>query len=338
MSPAGERDLAAILFVLGVSFVGAALLGFRFSNVLVRFIYKIAAVWLGILNFTFWAACLCWLGRIVLSLSHSNNGPNRELLAQFVFGLALLTSIYGLINARRIRERRLTIVLPNLPPSWSGRTALLISDMHLGNINGAGFARRIVKIARRLNPNIILIAGDLFDGSKANPDRLAGPLFALTPQFGVYFSGGNHEEFGDADQYESALTRGGIRVLHNERVLVDGLQLVGVSYADSTHPLRLRSFLDSLGLAGGPASILLNHVPSRLSGVEGAGVSLQVSGHTHGGQMFPFTWITRRAFGRYTYGLNPYGKLQVLTSSGVGTWGPPMRVGTAPEVVLITFA
>ncbi len=84
--------------------------------------------------------------------------------------------------------------------------------------------------------------------------------------------------------------------------------------------------------------MLLNHVPHRLPIVEQAGINLQVSGHTHGGKLFPFTLFKRWVYGKFTYGLQRFGKLQVLTSSGVGTWGPPMRVGTAPEVVLITFA
>ena len=122
------------------------------------------------------------------------------------------------------------------------------------------------------------------------------------------------------------------------RVVIDGLQVVGVPYASSNYPLQLRNFLSSLRLAEGGASILLHHVPNRLPIVEQAGVSLQLSGHTHGGQVFPFSWITRRAFGKFTHGLERFGKLQVLTSSGVGTWGPPMRVGTHSEIVLITFA
>ncbi|KAA6460880.1 metallophosphoesterase [Acidobacteria bacterium AB60] len=336
-SPYGERNLAIALFALGVSFVVAALLGFYYSNLLVEFVYRFAATWLGMLNFIFWASCLCWIVRAAFVATHCDTLLARERIAKILFGLAILVSFYGMLNARRIRKRRLSITLPGLPASWRNRTALLITDMHLGNVNGAGFARRIVGIARRLDPHIIFIAGDLFDGSKADPDRIAHPLFALAPPFGVYFSGGNHEDFGDREQYEAALMRGGVHVLHNRRVDVDGLQVVGVSYADSTHPMQLRSFLESLHLNGGPASVLLNHVPSRLPIVETAGVTLQLSGHTHGGQIFPFTWITRRAFGKFTYGLHSYGRLQVLTSSGVGTWGPPMRVGTAPEVLLITF-
>lgn len=337
-SPVGEQNLSVALFVLGISFVVAALLGFRYSNPLVEVIYTLAATWLGFLNFIFWAACLCWIVRIGLALSHNDTRIGREVTAVVLFGLAILTSIYGILNARHIRERRVTVTLPNLPTVWRNRTALLISDMHLGHINRAGFARRIAGIARRLNPHIIFIAGDLFDGSKADPARIAGPLFSLDPPHGIYFSGGNHEDFGEPDLYEAALVRGGIHVLHNQRVDVEGLQVIGVSYADSTHPMQLRSFLEGLHLNGGPASILLNHVPSRLPIVEVAGVSLQLSGHTHGGQIAPFTWITRRAFGKFTYGLHSYGGLQVLTSSGAGTWGPPMRVGSAPEVVLITFA
>jgi hypothetical protein len=237
-----------------------------------------------------------------------------------------------------IRERRLTVSLPNLPHAWKGRTALLMSDLHLGNINSAGFARRIAGIARRLDPSIIFVAGDLYDGSKADPALLAAPLFELNPPHGMYFCGGNHEDFGDAAGYSAAITRGGIHVLHNRRVDVDGLQVIGVSYADSTIPAHIRAFLESLHLANGPASILLNHVPHRLPIVEQEGVSLQLSGHTHGGQIFPFTLIVRRVYGKFSYGLQRFGRLQVLTSSGAGTWGPPMRVGTHPEVVLVTFA
>jgi predicted MPP superfamily phosphohydrolase len=83
--------------------------------------------------------------------------------------------------------------------------------------------------------------------------------------------------------------------------------------------------------------ILLNHAPARLPIVEQAGFSLQVSGHTHGGQFLPYTWITRRIYGRFTRGLHRFGSLQVYTSTGAGTWGPPMRVGTRPEIVLLEF-
>jgi predicted MPP superfamily phosphohydrolase len=339
MSAGGSLDLRIALSLLSASFIVAALLGFRFSNWLVALIYQIAATWLGLLNFFFVAACLSWLldFALRLMLPAAVHSAVRPWIAAILLSLAVVTAVCGVVNARWIRVRRVPVRLANLPPTWRGRTALLVSDMHLGNINGVRFARRIAATARQLNPHIVFVAGDLFDGTRADPARLAAPLFELAPPFGIYFVTGNHEEFGGSTHYAEALSHAGFQVLNNERAVVDGLQIVGVSYDHTTYPIRLRNFLESLHLADGPASILLNHVPNRLPIVEQAGVSLQLSGHTHGGQIFPFSWITRRAFGKFTYGLQQFGALQVYTSSGAGTWGPPMRVGTHPEIVLLTF-
>lgn len=295
------------LLVLSTTFVIAASLGYRFSNPLVAGLYKFASIWLGIVNFLFWAAWLCWLGALVAHFTAGSAA--RPWIGTVLFGTAMLVSIYGFINARIIRERRVTVELANLPQSWKGRSALLMTDLHLGNINSEGFARRMAAIARRLNPSVIFLAGDLYDGSKADPVRIAAPLFELAPPYGTYFCGGNHEDFGDVDEYSRAIRRGGVRILHNECVAVDGLRIIGVSYADSTYPAHLRAFLDPLHLAEGPASILLNHVPHRLPIVEQTGVSLQLSGHTHGGQIFPFTVIVRWVYGKFTYGLQRFGKL-----------------------------
>ena len=327
--------LQTAIFLLAFSFMAAALLGFYFTGPLVKLLYRLAAVWLGLLNFFFLAACLCWL--VSGSMGLIRLTANRPLLAATLYGLAVVATLYGLINARFIRIRRIPVHLDGLPASWRGRAAMIVSDLHLGHINGPAFSRRIVKLAKRLNPDVILIPGDLFDGGKANAAALAEPLRALNPPFGTYFSSGNHDEFGDTIHYAKVLGDLGIRILANEKVTVDGLDIVGVSYGDSSYPIRLRAMLDSLHLAPGRASILLNHVPSRLPIVERAGISLQLSGHTHSGQMFPFTWLTRRAFGKFTDGLQRFGKLQVFTSTGAGTWGPPMRVGTRSEVALLTF-
>jgi len=339
LEPSVAHILRIALAFLSVMFIIATILGFRSSGPLVRFIYWIASIWLGIANFLFVGACVAWLADFVLQIAlHGNSHLSaRPHIAEVLLLVSLLAAIYGFINAQIIRQRRVTVRLPNLPPSWRGRTALLISDLHLGHINGRSFARRIAAIAQQLNPAILFIAGDLYDGSRVDPDSQAAPLWEQPPPLGIFFVRGNHEAFGGAHHYEEALSRAGIRVLHNERVVVDGLQIIGVPYGNSTSPLQLRPFLEGLHLKGGPASILLNHVPNRLPIAEHAGINLQLSGHTHGGQFFPFSWVTRRAFGKFTHGFHWFGEMQVYTSSGCGTWGPPMRVGTHPEVVLLTF-
>jgi uncharacterized protein len=331
--------LKSALFLLAFSFVAAALLSFRFSNPLVKTLYKIASVWLGFLSFFFLAACTSWLVWFALLFSRLLSAPAqyRPLIACVLFSLALASGVYGLINAFFVRVRSISIHLSNHPPSWRGRKALLISDLHLGHINGIGFSSRIAELAARLQPDVIFLAGDFFDGAKVDPDRLAAPFRQLSPPLGMFFASGNHDEFGDTSRYIAALKNAGIRVLSNEKVIVDGLQILGVPYHDTTFPIRLRATLQSLRIDPASASILISHVPNRLPIAEEAGISLQVSGHTHGGQFFPFTWLTRRVFGKFTHGLNSFGALQVYTSYGAGTWGPPMRVGTSPEIVLIDF-
>jgi uncharacterized protein len=311
------------------------LLSFRFSGFLVALLYKIAAIWLGFLNYFFLAACLCRI--LDFGLRLASFPVQRPILAGVLFSLAALTGIYGLVNALLIRIHRVPIHLANLPASWHGRSALLISDLHLGHINGLLFSRRIVDLAARIEPDIILIPGDFFDGARVDPARLAAPFSALSPPLGMYFVTGNHDEYGDLPHYLEALRAAGIRILKNERAIVDGLPILGVSYHESTHILHLRATLESLRPDAGQPCILLSHVPNRLPIAEQAGIALQLSGHTHGGQLFPFTWLTRRAFGKFTHGLHSFGTLKVYTSFGAGTWGPPMRVGTRPEVVVLQF-
>ncbi|MGO9318777.1 MAG: metallophosphoesterase [Terracidiphilus sp.] len=335
LSPMTVLLLRTSLLLLAFTFMPAALLAFFHANRLVTVFYRLASVWLGFLNYFFLAACFSWLASFALDLLGLH--ANRPFIAATLYGLAVAASLYGLVNARIIRIRRISVQLPGLPDAWRGRTALLLSDLHLGHMNGRSFIRRIVAMATRLNPSIIFLPGDLFDGVRADAASLTEPFRQLTPPLGSYFSTGNHDEFGNAAHYTEILNRIGIRTLANEMVIVDGLQIAGVSYGDSSSPIRLRAILESLHLVPGKASILLHHMPSRLPIVEQAGISLQLSGHTHNGQLFPFTFFTRRAFGRFTYGLHRFGSLQVYTSSGAGSWGPPMRVGTRPEIVLFTF-
>ena len=325
----------AVLALLSVSFVAASLLAFRYSNFFVRLFYRIAATWLGFFNFFFVAAGMSWfvyLGSRLLGVT-----LGRPIVANLLFGAAVIAGLYGLVNARRIWVKRITVKLPNMPSTWRGRAAALVSDIHLGHVNGGGFMRRIVSMLTRLQPDIVFITGDLYDGGKVDPDQVAAPLKNLSPRFGAYFVTGNHEEFSNSANYLDAISRSGIGVLENEKVVIEGLQIVGVNDRDSTDPHRFRSILERAELDREQASILLSHSPRGLQIAEDAGISLQLSGHTHGGQLFPFTWFTKRIFGEFTYGLKRFGEFMVYTSSGAGTWGPPMRVGTRPEIVLILF-
>jgi hypothetical protein len=318
---------------LTLAFVATTFLAHRYSNFGLRWVYRISAVWLGVLSFGFIAACAAWIvwtATLWLPFQVSS-----QVIAEICFGTGLLASIYGLVNASRLRVTRLTVNLPNLPPAWQGRQVALVTDLHLGNFRGAGFARRLVAKLQALQPHAVFISGDLFDGTEANHDALIEPWKHMSTPAGVYYVTGNHEEFADRAKLLMAVQRTGIRVLNNEKVDVDGLQIVGVHDGEAGDPQLFRALLQQAAVSVGCASILLAHQPSNLAIPEAEGISLQLSGHTHGGQIWPWTRLAARVHGRFNYGLNRFGKLQVYTSSGAGTWGAPLRVGTNPEVVLI---
>jgi len=317
---------------LSVAFIVATILGMRRSNGWLRLLYRVSAVWIGLLNFCVFAALACWIVLTASALGGWRVEP--RWIAALFFGLAALAGGYGLVNAAWLRVTRVTVKLPNLPAAWHGRDAVLVSDLHLGNVRGAGFARRVVKKIRRLRPCAVFVCGDMFDGPKADFDRLAEPWRELSAPAGIYFVTGNHEEFTDRAKFLAAVGRAGLRVLNNEKVTVEGLQIVGVHDGEAEDPRQLGRILREAELDRGRASILLAHRPANLALAEAAGVSLQLSGHTHRGQNWPWSWIIYKVHGPFAYGLNRLGNLLVLTSSGAGTWGPPMRAGTKSEIVL----
>ncbi|HKV62673.1 MAG TPA: metallophosphoesterase [Candidatus Acidoferrum sp.] len=338
-APAGNeisgRWLKVALEVLSVSFLATSLLAFRYTNPGVRTLYRIAAVWLGIVSFLFFAACASWVIFGVTRIVGID--VNFHLIADFLYAAAVLSGFAGVLNARWTRIRRITVRLENLPETWRGRKAALISDLHLGHVRNGGFLRRIVAKVMRENPDAVFLAGDLYDGTAIDAVKAAEPLRALRAPHGTYFVAGNHEQFGDDSRYLRAVSSAGVRVLHNEKVEADQLQIVGVPYNHASHDEHFQNVLRQIGVDRNRASILLTHAPDRPHIAEQEGISLQVSGHTHVGQFFPWTWMARRIYRQFVYGLSRIGKMLVYTSSGAGTWGPPLRLGSSPEIVLLQF-
>jgi uncharacterized protein len=322
------------LGLLSVSFVLASLFAFRYTNTALRVFYRAAAVWLGLVSFLFLAAASSWIifGVARLVGLDANFHPIVELL----FSAAMVAGLYGVFNASWTRITRTTVRLANLPEAWRGRTAALISDVHLGHVRNGSFLRRLVAKILIEEPDAIFIAGDLYDGTAIDAGRAAEPLNKLTAPHGVYFVAGNHEQFGDDSKYLRAIAAAGVRVLSNEKVEADGLQIIGVPYRNATRE-HLASVLHGIGVDRGRASILLTHAPDHPGIAEAAGVSLQLSGHTHVGQFLPWSWMARRIYRQFVYGLSRIGKMQVFTSSGAGTWGPPLRLGSNPEIVMLQF-
>jgi uncharacterized protein len=331
----GAFWIKLVLGFLSVSFVAASLLAFRHTNAALRAFYRAAAVWIGLVSFLFLAAVSAWIIFGVAGLAGLDVNFHRTV--ELLFGAAVVAGLYGVFNAGWTRITRTTVRLANLPAAWRGRTAALISDVHLGHVRNGSFLRRLVARILREEPDAIFVAGDLYDGTAIDAGRAAEPLNKLVAPQGVYFVAGNHEQFGDDSKYLNAIAGAGVRVLSNEKVEVDGLQIIGVPYRNATQDGQLASVLQGIGLDRDRASILLTHAPDHPEIAEAAGVSLQLSGHTHLGQFLPWSWMARRIYRQFVYGLSRIGKMQVFTSSGAGTWGPPLRLGSNPEIVMLQF-
>jgi predicted MPP superfamily phosphohydrolase len=321
----------AFIFLIIDYFIAAALTS-RFDNILVRIIYKIASVLLGITPYVFMASVLYGF----LILVRISEGASHSIGVALMISAALVI-LYGLIHATQIRIKRYSVSLPNLPDAWKGKSIALVADFHAGQVYESGSVTKRVTLINSLNPDLVIIAGDFFDGVYADNDKLAAPLKGLKAPLGVYFATGNHEEFEDHTPFIDALRNAGVKVLMNEKIEAHGLQIIGMNDEDTTVRESYRDTLQKIAIDRTKPSILIKHAPFNMDIAEEAGYSLQVSGHTHKAQIWPFSLIEKFIYKGYEYGLKPFKSMQVLTTSGIGTWGPPMRVGTDSEVVLIKF-
>jgi len=234
------------------------------------------------------------------------------------------------------RLKELAIELPRLHRGGGWRIAL-VSDIHLGPLNGVDRTRRIVNMINGLEADFVAIVGDLVDGSVAELGPAAAPLANLRSKHGAFFVTGNHEYFSGYEEWIDEVQRLGIRPLRNEFVeLPDGLDLAGVNdvtgagYGDGPNVAHALDGHDPSN-----AVVLLAHQPVQAHDAARHGVDLQLSGHTHGGQMVPFNYVVRASGQPVVSGLGEVDGMPVYVTNGAGFWGPPVRVGAPPDITLI---
>jgi uncharacterized protein len=321
--------LLVILILLSVSFLCFSALSYKRDNPVLVVGYILAGTWL-ICGFYLTAALTVAL-IIYLIL-----GVNITLLGLSAVCICILLTIYGLINARTVRLIKLNIKLPNLPEVWRGKILVMVSDLHLGQVLRSGTAKKIVKLINEQKPEIVLIPGDFYDGVHTDFLALAAPFKNISAPLGTYFCSGNHEVYAGYEMCEQSLQSAKVKILEDEKIEIQGLQILGLAYKNETAE-SVAHRLKNIGLNTNKPSILLKHVPNHLSATAASGINLQLSGHTHLGQVWPFRYITKKVFKGFDYGLKSLGSMQIYTSSGVGTWGPPLRVFTNSEIIKITL-
>jgi len=319
-----------IMAILTFSFFVSIAIAKRVNTLVTRIIYVALAVWIGLLFHLLMTSVYYWGISLIFQ-------EQSQHLGIILFYLSVAVTLYGLIQAWTLRVTPYTLNLKNLPDFWKGKRIAFISDLHLGQVHKAKLSRKVVSRLNRLKPELLLIGGDLYDGVAVDENAVIAPFKDIRAPLGTYFVTGNHEEYGDEKAYEQAIRNIGIRILNNELVTLEGLQIIGVNYHDTNSSESLRDVINTISFDLDRPSVLVKHVPSHLNVTEEAGIDIQLSGHTHDGQMFPLGLIGSMLDNGYVYGLRMFEKMQILISSGVGSWGPPVRVGTRSEIVLITL-
>jgi predicted MPP superfamily phosphohydrolase len=244
---------------------------------------------------------------------------------------------------RRVIVRRVLVPLGKLPHGMHGTTIVQLSDVHVGPTIGKRFLERVVAKVNALEPDVVAITGDLVDGSVPRLAPHVAPLGRLRARHGVFFVTGNHEYYSGVEEWCAHLAELGVRVLRNERVRIgtdgESYDLAGVDDFAGRHFGRGHGADIGRALAGRDESrevVLLAHQPRAVVEAERAGVGLTISGHTHGGQIWPFNFLVRLQQ-PVTSGLVRFGRSLIYVSNGTGYWGPPMRLGSPAEITQLVL-
>lgn len=329
-------DLATTAPLRALAWVRYTLLGF-FSTVFCLLVLRDA----GVLSVRLWAKLRRHRDPVLCAMV-------ERCSARVLIGLAVLATAVGFWQAVKMPDVvRVDIPLAALPPEMDGFTIAQISDLHVGPTIRRDRVAEVVAAVNAASPDLVAITGDLVDGSVAALGSEVAPLRDLRSRFGTYFVTGNHEYYSGAGEWVQALPSLGMKVLMNDHVLLQPtpshrLLLAGVP--DVTGSL----FVESLGpehrsdpaLARGQdaaeVAVLLAHQPRAAFAAAAAGFDLQLSGHTHGGQFWPWGLLVPLQQ-PFVVGLHSLGKMQVFVTRGAGYWGPPNRLGSPSEIVLVTL-
>ena len=321
------------------------------SNIVVFIIFRILSIWMGMLLFLICYLLVFELVNVVVILFKNERIPRRIRIPEHisipkriagisVVILTVLTATYGLGNGYDVDVEHVDIRVDDL----SGNVDIaVLSDVHIGSGGGKGILERLVKKTNSLDPDIVLIPGDIADSNAFLSYDMFSPLKDL--KVPAYFVTGNHETYADEEKMINILKRNSVRVLDNEIVETHGIQLVGLRYMNADDDgeglhasggnQTISSVLPSLNISDDAPAILMHHSPVGIPIAQEAGIDLFIAGHTHGGgQIFPLTLIASSAFD-YSKGLYHYKGMDVYVSQGAGTWFVPMRVGTDNEITLI---
>ena len=317
------KTMFLLFTLLAFSFPAFSLLEKFSPGMLSMLLYAGASTWLGVVFLLFSALIIYEPLRLFITVNSRTAGFAILLTAG-------LLSAYGLVNAFFIDIKSVEIPVPNLGQPLR---IVQLSDIHVGTIHNSGYLSRIVEKTNALQPDMVMITGDLFDGIGPVTAHTVEPLKKL--QAKAFFVIGNHERYDGLAKVSGVLEATGVVLLRNQVVEYKGIQIAGVDFPER-EGAKDNPVVRTLPIDRSKPSLLLFHAPFGLEDAAGAGINVQLSGHTHNGQIFPFSLLAKIFYPRVC-GLYRIDSMSLYVSPGTGTWGPPMRLGSRSEITLISL-
>jgi predicted MPP superfamily phosphohydrolase len=340
------RGIYLVLYLLlAPAYVVARFLERKFLNWFTAFLDWIGAVWLGAMTYFLLAVVAIDILRLINAIVPfypafvtADYGYAKVVAFIVVFGIVGLATLGGYLNARNPRIKKLDLAINKKNPQRKELNIAVASDIHLGTIISTKRLWGMVNKINALDPDLVLIPGDLFDEDigPVIKKNLGEVLRKIRSRFGVIAITGNHEYIGGVEAACNYMTVHGIKVLRDETIMVDDtIQIVGrEDRSIGGFAGKKRKPLEELmeGIDKQRPVILMDHQPFHLEEAVQNGVDLQLSGHTHHGQLWPFNFITKRMY-EVSWGYKKKENTHIYVSCGAGTWGPPIRTGNTPEIM-----
>lgn len=343
--PGIRKGYIFAFWIIVSSFIIGEILEHTHPSVFSEWIYRVGAFWLAFMLYLFLVILFIDIIRLFDRFIHflpPFSQIQKALAGLLVFGLVSIIVVSGHLNALSTKIKEINLEIPKSVNGRQKMKVMMVSDIHLGALIGNNLEEKLVDIIKKRNPDLVLLCGDLVDGDIGEVLRknLGRHIQEIEAPMGVYAIPGNHEYIGGIHKTLPYLKGININVLRDQLVVLpNGVQLVGRDDRDSRRmgDGGRKSLAQLMGKVDKSFPVLvMNHQPFALEEAEKEGVDLHLSGHTHHGQLWPLNYMTKAIFEK-SWGFLKKGNSNFYISSGYGTWGPPVRVGNTPEVVIFNL-
>ncbi len=335
----GLLNTAVLSRVVAVAFVALPLvlvvtmaIGAQHFSIVNSSIYTVTALHLGLLSTLLMTVLAGWVGYVALRAGGVSFSPIT--IGAPVLALTIALFVIGIASAAFPKVTTQEISAAALAPAWSNKKIILISDTHFGMIRREKFAQKIIRLIEKENPDAIFIAGDLIDGPSFPYASTLTHFSKLSPSIGIFYTAGNHEEYNQGGKEFTDAIPQNITVLNDKSIVTNGTEIVGLTYESEPADATFARFSLLRKNRELPAITIL-HDPKNAPYLAERGSSLTLSGHTHGGQFYPFAFLVRALYGPLTKGTNYFGDGATFTTTGVGTAAAPFRLFVRSEIVVL---